>query len=208
MKGGRNLFRLILCSLFSFLIIAFLFSDSQGITTIFRGQAADRPELIRNRGFETVGTGIFPEAIEDDGILASWWEIEGAGMLTQTIIPGEFRSGAAALKMLTGIAAPNTHVYNWVPVVPGKSYRYEIWVRSEAVGGVEGRWCLYDWINWAYITVPPGLHGTGVTGPTWSLITGTFVAPAGCTLMGVYLYCPLTIGKIVWFDDISMKEIW
>ncbi len=139
--------------------------------------------------------------------MAGWWEIEGAGILVRTVVPGEFRSGTAALKMTRGVAADNTHVYNAFVIVPGRTYRYNIWTRSEAVGGVEGKWCIYDWINGAYITVPPGLHGTGVTGPIYTLITGTFVAPVGCTLAGIYLWCPTVVGKIVWFDDISVKEV-
>jgi hypothetical protein len=194
--------------LFILLLFSLTISDSKSIT-ILQGHVATPIiyELVQNGGFEIVGTGVFPEVSDDDGLLAGWYEIEGAGTLIRTVAAGEFHSGSAALKMTTGIAAPNTHVYDAFVVVPGGTYRYEIWVRSEAVGGVEGRWCIYDWINWAYITVPAGLHGTGVTDSAWTLITGTFVAPAGCTLAGVYLYCPLTIGKIVWFDDVSVKQV-
>lgn len=185
---------------FLILFLLLVYGQFTDALSVIRGGVAtprEGRELVKDGGFEILGIGppwhVFQE----------WSSIIAAGAMSQTLVAGEFHSGLAAVKMTTGVGA-NTQVFSSFPVVPGTTYSYRIWTRSETVGGAEGRWGFYDWINFAFITP---LIGTGVTNDTYTLISGIFVAPVGCTWAGTYLYCPLIVGKIVWFDDVSVQEL-
>ncbi len=185
--------------LFLILLLLLTYGQFTEALSVIRGGVAtprEGRELVADGGFEIAGSG------PPWHVFADWSSILGAGAMIQTLVAGEFRSGLAAVKMTTGVGA-NTHLYHSFPVVPGTTYFYQIWTRSETIGGVEGRYGIYDWINFAFI-VP--LVGTGVTNDTYMQISGLFVAPAGCTWAGFYLYCPLVVGKITWFDDVSAQE--
>lgn len=190
---------LLFITLSTFAFLA-LHSHSITVNTILHGNIGYPlgPELALNGGFETLGAG------PPFDIFADWTSIEGAGTAVQTLVPGEVHSGTAALKLTTGVAAPNTELYDAFIVSPGAHYQYEFWVMTEAVGGTEGRYLIYDWTNFAWIVLTTG---TGVSPSVYTRIYGTFTAPPGCILAGFYCLCSLTIGDIVWFDDVSVRQI-
>ncbi len=150
-------------------------------------------ELIVNGGFETAGAG-------GADVFGSWIENVGDGAIARTTTAGEFYAGAAAAKLTAG-ATVNTNVYQNVVVTAGRMYRLVFYVRGDGTNA--GRLQIYDVSNSVVIRVT---ESTGVTAATYAYRSVSFVAPAGCTKVRVYLMCPSANGGVAYFDDVSLLE--
>jgi hypothetical protein len=152
------------------------------------------PNLILNPGFETAGAG-------GADVFGTWTETAGDGAIADetTLVHG----GAHACK-LTGGATPPYYpqVYHTITVVPGQTYQLTFWTRGDGTNA--GRYLVYDTNNVVSIT---GTLTTGVAGTTYTLVSKTFTAPAGCVSARVILVCPAVNGGIAYFDDVEVVAI-
>jgi hypothetical protein len=77
-------------------------------------------------------------------------------------------------------------------------------VCTMVIGAYPGRYRIYDVTNGADIVA---LKKTSTFGSNrWHRIREVFYAPAGCTSVRIYLYCPDTNGKQAYFDAVSLRE--
>jgi hypothetical protein len=164
-----------------------------GVQTVRASADVDwgQPELLVNGGFETAGAG-------GADVFGTWAEGASDGAIADeaSLVHG----GSHAVKLTAG-AATNTRVYTSATVTPGVSYTLTFWTRGD--GTRAGRYLIYDNTNAANIVATTS---TGVTGTTYTQVSYTFTAPAGCTTVLVTLLCPATNGGIAYFDDVSLKR--
>lgn len=147
---------------------------------------------IVNPGFEIAGAG-------DPDFFGGWSENAGTGAIANETTA--FHGGAHSAKLTAG-ATFDTYLYQSFTVTSGQAYKYSFWTRGD--GTYDGACAFYDVTNSAYVT---GTIRTGVTGTTYALSSGSFVAPAGCTSIRIYLKCSSTNTGIAYFDDISIVEV-
>jgi hypothetical protein len=145
-----------------------------------------------NGGFETAGAG-------GADVHASWSENTNGGKGTITDETTRVNSGGHALK-LTNVTDQSWDTQQFA-VVPGQSYSYTIYTCGDAVG-------YYRFADvtggWADIVAKVS---TGKTGTAYQSVTGTFVAPAGCVLVGIQVFSPSTPGGIAYFDDVLVEAV-
>ena len=150
-------------------------------------------ELLSNTGFETAGAG-------GSDVFAGWTEftVGGGSLSDETSL---VHSGSHALKIGT--------TGNWgnretqvVAVTAGKLYKYSFWTRGD--GTRAGGYQVFNNTGATDIITAT----TGITGTTYQLVTGYFIAPSGCGSVTFYLHGPLSGATTgVYFDDASLKEV-
>lgn len=150
------------------------------------------PNLLLNPAFSTAGAG-------GADVFGSWTESAGDGTISLTTTSGEFVTGNAA--KLTAGTGRNTFIRQDVSgIIPGETYRLQFSTRGSSA--VPGRFGVYNDTGSAWIR----LTGTsGVHSDSFQAVTYDFVAPAGCTTVRLYLYCPDTSSAFACFDDIELK---
>jgi hypothetical protein len=140
--------------------------------------------------FETAGAG-------DPDFFEGWGEAAGDGAIADetTLV----HSGSHAAKLTSG-ASDNTRVTNGLPrVSPGQTYTYSFYTRGD--GSNAGKFAIRDNTNNTWIV---SLQTTGVSGTSYTEVSGQFVAPAGCHELIVYLWGPSANGGIAYFDDLTI----
>jgi hypothetical protein len=146
-------------------------------------------ECLSDGGFEIAGEG-------GADLYACWTERLADGALADetTLVHG----GSHAFKATAGPSA-TTWVLQVFPVTPGQTYTFSFYTRGD--GANAGRWAVMDETHYVYLQT---LTSTGVAGTTYALVTQDFTAPAGCTMMRLYLACPAGDGGSAYFDDASV----
>ncbi len=140
--------------------------------------------MLTNPGFETAPYS--PHA--------SWTESVNGGTIadeTSTV-----HAGSHAIKLTYGSGSSPTF-YQAVTVVPGITYNYSFWTAGDATNA--GRYRVYDITNSANIIA---LTSTGITANSYSEVTGSFTAPAGCDSIQFNFYSPSS--GTAYFDDITI----
>lgn len=128
---------------------------------------------------------------------ARWTQTAGNGAIA--IETSSVHAGAKAVKITAG-SLFNTNIYSEdVYVIPGTTYDLSFWTRGD--GTYDGRYGVYNVTASSWIT---SATSTGVTGTSYTEVTTTFTAPAGCYKVRLYLWCPSTNGGIAYFDDCSI----
>ncbi len=149
-------------------------------------------DLASNGGFEDPGGGgadIWDVWVEtaSDGALANETSIKHAGNDSAKITAG---------------ASIDTRVGQTIATAVGKLHNLSLQSRGD--GTYSGRFRVWDNSNSAWITA---MIDTGVTGTSFAGSEQIFAAPAGCTSIIVYLYCPATDTGIAYFDTVVVNEI-
>ncbi len=147
--------------------------------------------LLSNPGFETAGGG-------GADIWANWTEGVGDGALAnETILIHE---GVDAVKMTAGVTR-DTAIFQSMTVVAGRKYHLRFYTRGD--GTHDGQYEIWDSTNFNTIS---GQVFTGVTGTTYTALVIEFTAPAGCTVVSIYFYCPNINGGIAYFDACEVRR--
>ncbi len=151
-------------------------------------------DRLPNGGFETAGAG-------DPDFWANWTENAGDGALANEIVI--VHEGTDACKMTSGLTS-NTRLRSTAPitVVPGMRYRWRLW--SQGDGANAGIYEVWDIPNGRDI-IPATT--TGVTGAAWGMSSIEFTAPAGCTTIYLYLWCPPVNGGVCYFDAMELRRM-
>jgi len=164
-------------------------SDPAGRTALeLAGLVGAAADTVFHGGFETAGAG-------GADIWAGWGEAAGDGALADegTLV----HAGSHAAKLTSG-ASDNTRVTNGTArVSPGQTYTYSFWTRGDGTNA--GKYAIRDNTNSTWLV---SLQTTGVSGETYTEVTGQFVAPAGCHELLVYFWGPSANGGIAYFDDL------
>ena len=171
------------------------YDGSTSYTNIYTVEMAGT-ERLTNGGFETAGGG-------GADVFGTWGETAGDGAIAdETVL---VHSGSHAAKLTAGATA-NTNIYDNLStvgdIVPGSIYQWPFWTRGDGTNA--GFYRLFDVTNAAWITAKTT---TGVSGTSYQLVTVTFTAPALCTRVGIYFWCPAVNGGIAYFDDVSVKAV-
>uniref|UniRef100_A0A6M3J8S3 CBM-cenC domain-containing protein n=1 Tax=viral metagenome TaxID=1070528 RepID=A0A6M3J8S3_9ZZZZ len=130
-----------------------------------------------------------------------WTDTAGDGAIADTTTAGEFNGGARAVKITAGATA-NTKDAQAHAVIPGQTYTLAMWCRGDATNA--GRYGVYDATNSADITARVT---TGITSATYTAVSTTFLAPAGCVSARIDLWCPSVNGGIAYFDDVVVTQV-
>lgn len=146
-------------------------------------------EILTNTGFETAGAG-------GADIWEDWIETASDGALANetTIV----HDGSDAAKLTAG-ASTDTRIHQLYFPVGGQTYSYSFYARGD--GTHAGRYAIYDSTNSSYLV---SLTSTGVTGTSYTEVSGSFTVPSSCELVRVSLYCPSTDTGVCYFDDVSV----
>lgn len=151
-------------------------------------------ELIVNGGFETAGLG-------GADVFGTWIETAGDGAISdETTL---FHGGAHAAKLTSGatpIASPQ--LMGTIAVTPNGSYYFSFWTRGD--GTNSGRYSVRDATN--DVSIVASSQTNNIT-TTYQLVTLQFTAPATCSSVWIFLKAPNVTGGIVYFDDVSVKQI-
>ena len=123
---------------------------------------------------------------------------ENAGTGTVAVETTNVYEGSSAAKLTAGSSA-DTYLYQDFEVIKGSDYTLSFYTRGDGTYG--GRYRVYDVTNSADITATTA---TGVTGTTYTAVDADFTAPASCTRVRVYFYCPSTNTGIAYFDYASI----
>ena len=151
-------------------------------------------EKLTNGGFETAGGG-------GDDVFASWAEHKSNGVIADEL--AIVYSGSHACKFTTGAASDIYISPSTSPVVvPGQTYQFIFWTRGDGTNA--GRYSVADATHWVNI-IPT--TSTGIPGTTYTQLTITFTAPAGCFKAHPYVWGPSVNGGIAYFDDVSVKPV-
>ena len=156
-------------------------------------------EMLSNVGFETLGGG-------GTDIWYYWKEeIAGGGALADESVL--VHGGGHAVKITRGTAnytLVNTgSTINWTARF-GQLMRLSMWTRGDGTNA--GRYNLYQGSGGGVRNIIP-ITSTGVSGATYSLVTGYGVVPLGATAGGPnFIDCDVT-GGICYFDDVSLQSI-
>ena len=148
---------------------------------------ADETEKMSNAGFETAGGG-------DPDFWLNWMENAGAGTLADEGVI--VFAGSHACKMTSGNPA-DTCVYQDITVVPGGIYYLDFHARGDGTNA--GRYFVRD--NTHAANILP-MTSTGVTAAAYAEVALLFTVPAGCTSVGIYLYCTPVNGGVCYFDNV------
>ncbi len=148
--------------------------------------------FILNPGFEIAGAG-------GADVFASWTEAASDGTITDETT--SVHSELHACKLVQG-AAQATAIYQNITVESFATYSLKFWTRG--AGGFAGRYWVYDVTNAANIIA---VVTTGVTGNTYTQVSTTFAAPAGCVLARLYFMPGATATTIAYFDNVSVREV-
>ena len=111
-------------------------------------------------------------------------------------------TGIAYFDHVHAWAAPDTYVKQAIAVTAEHSYKLTFYTRGD--GTYAGQYKIWDDINNEDIKA---LGSTGVTGTTYTQVTAYFDAPADCSSVEIYLYCPDAAGGVAYFDTSSAKEV-
>ena len=149
-------------------------------------------ELLDNVGFEVAGAG-------GADVFGTWNEIAGDGAIADEGVI--VHAGSHAAKLTAG-ASVDTEAWQPATVTPGRLHKMTIWVRGDGTNA--GRYYIKD--QTAGETLLP-YTSTGVIAETYAQITVYFTAPVGCSIIRVFCACPITVGGIAYFDDISVKPV-
>ncbi|MDQ1307672.1 MAG: hypothetical protein QG671_3505 [Actinomycetota bacterium] len=149
-------------------------------------------ELLTNAGFETAGGG-------DPDFFGTWTEYAGTGTIADE---GSLVNAGSHAAKLTAGTSYNTYIYQAATVTAGKQYTVTFYTRTGDTAAA-GRYKIYDASNSADIVA---LASTGIAATTYAKMTRVFTAPAGCSSVRIYLYCPATNGKIAYFDTVSVLQ--
>ncbi|MEI6462546.1 MAG: LamG-like jellyroll fold domain-containing protein, partial [bacterium] len=132
-------------------------------------------------GMNKVLNGRFQVDVNSDGLADSW--VSNGG--TSTFAAAETANILfdARSQKVTAYAS-NDGIKQDISVTAGEKYTFSAWVKSDGTNNVEVR--LYDITNAAYID---GLAGQFTTNSsTWVQTNRTFMVPAGCTSVRVWLF--------------------
>lgn len=124
-----------------------------------------------------------------------WTNSVGSGAIAADTTT--YHGGKQSAKLTAG-STTNTNIYQSIFTNPGKSVTLKFWTRGD--GTYEGRYQIYSVSGSTNIVAT---KGTGVTGTTWTEVSETFVVPASCYEVRIYLHCPSTNTGIAYFDDVS-----
>lgn len=143
------------------------------------GNPAEFPFAIRTGGAELTVTAITSTAKVLNGnpyfeSTASPWSSPDATVARST---AQAHQGTASLLLTpTGAAAAARAESESLPVVPGLSYRHDVWVRCAASRNVE---CNIAWYSAGSVFLSLSTTSTAVTANTWAQLGATYTAPAG-----------------------------
>lgn len=166
------------------------FDDKVTIMTALT-DASPTAVTVENPGFETAGAG-------GADVFASWTETAGDGAIADegTLV----NAGSHACKLTAGTTA-NTKVHQAsITVIAGVRYTPKFHTRGD--GTYAGQYGIYDVTNGADIVA---IKTTGVTGTSFTLVSQSLTAPAGCTEIRIDLWCPSTNGGAAYYDTVSIN---
>ena len=152
-----------------------------------------QPELALNGGFEIAGGG-------GADVFAEWVETVSDGAITADTT--YIHSGAKSAKLTTG-AGKDTLMKLDVTVEPLKTYRISFWTAGD--GTREGRYAVLDKTHGNANLI--ALVSTGIKNAIMTPFSNTFSTPAGCVTITVVVRCSTTVGRNVYFDDVSIKLV-
>lgn len=171
-----------------------------GSTDITRTSAAGLDaEALLNPGFETAGPG-------GSNIWANWEELvlNGGTIVDETSL---IHTGSHAAKLTSsGVNWYSPQVGYTMAVTAGAEYQLSFWTRGDGV--YAGKYAILDLTHTTYLGGTTNGLTTGVTGTTYTQVTTTFTAPAGCTSVLIYLLADnAAAGRVSYFDDVSVKKV-
>lgn len=158
---------------------------------------AGNTEFFTNPGFETLGTGG----------TALWLGQEisnsATGVVDEHII---VHSGTHAAKLTSGAANWYTpQVIHQMTVTPGQKYQLSFWTRGDGTNA--GKYAIYDLSNSSYLNSTAQGLTTGITGTTYTQVTTSFTAPAGCNSIIFYFLSANILNAVTYFDDLSLRTL-
>ena len=146
------------------------------------------PNLIPNADFAGPPTG---------------WRMPAQVTLDDTVGHGDSRS----LKLVNPDAADYPLAHYDVPCVPGRSYRFAVWVRTEGVAGAGtgATITLQSEGAGGYLggDYPAGRRGT----QDWTRIEGMYTIPEAAVNTSLSLYLRRGGTGTAWFDDVELYEV-
>jgi hypothetical protein len=131
-------------------------------------------------------------------VFSSWSEVNGNGQVfLDTSAP---QTGSNCVGIITG-ASSSSSIYQQPTVVPYRQYTATFYAKGD--GTYAGRYEIYDVTNAVSIT---GVITTGVTANSWTQVTKTVIAPAGCVSIRLRFYSSATTGVTVYFDNATLQQ--
>lgn len=200
----------------------FLFISIQAYALYYQGGFDDGQDAVNNQGSVTINTAISGVAslqnigfetytgTQDDGNdddFGSWTSYLPGGVDENIESISACYSGSSALKITQGTSGAGYQLiaeYQDFSVTPGRTYDYSFWTHGDGVD--DAQYAILD-PNFA----PPHnivtLVGTGITGTTWTEVTGDFTVPADCNSVRFVCRTSNAAGMQAFFDEISITYV-
>lgn len=129
-----------------------------------------------------------------------WTEVEVSGSITPDITTPH--AGSYSVKIQQGVSDDTYIMSDAFTVTPGVTYHLTFYTKTDA-GDNAGRYAVWDSTNSAWIT---SWTTTGITGTTWTQVSTSFQAPAGCLLAKVGFRSSTTATDWAYFDTVVVAQ--
>ncbi len=170
-----------------------VFVDNLSLVRVTTENMTGNTNLLTNGSFETAGGG-------GADVFDSWTETADDGAIADSATA---YSGTHACQLTGGAATRLTRVVQNVTVVAGSTYLLTWYQRGDA-GATAGRFRVRDESNAADIRA---IVTTGITAAAYAHCSYRFVAPTGCTSVGIYFYCPDANTSVCYVDLVQVQLV-
>lgn len=153
------------------------------------------PNLVTNPGFEAAGSGSLPAS----------WTAPGA---VYSRVAQPVHDGSGALQFVNADKGNYVMCSQPLPLVPGKSYEFSVWVKAEGIAGDDsGATICLEWYG-ADEKYLGGSYPAGVKANTnWTQLKGvTGRVPANATRCSVTCYVRKGMTGKAWWDNVEVRQ--
>ncbi len=174
------------------------------ITACVSAQVVDiGPNLIKNPSFEAVGKKVAGTG----AVLPQGWVMDSHVFRRDD---GVAHSGGASLRYENGDKDRYVFCKQTCELVPGRKYRYSVWIKTKDMKGAKAsdggtvciEWSDTDgrWMGGSYAKAVPGTSD-------WTRISRVIRVPEGATSPRLQLYARKNSTGTAWFDDVELVRV-